>query len=191
MNKTWKTWTTVEVKFLRRNYEAMPTKDIASRLNRTPKAIRSAAIGLKLKKKIFPVWKDGKLRCTKCKRYKSVKCFHTDNYKISRKRCTNWCKKCCAVQQSNKPYDNTKQQKYTWKYMYGITPEDYHKMWLKQEGCCLICKQPENGRSLSVDHDHKTKVVRGLLCQKCNTMLGLAHDNIDILLSAVDYLGRK
>jgi len=46
-------------------------------------------------------------------------------------------------------------------------------------GVCQICKKAEtatkNGKikPLSVDHDHKTGKVRGLLCQKCNMKVGV------------------
>jgi type I site-specific restriction-modification system R (restriction) subunit len=69
---------------------------------------------------------------------------------------------------------------------YGITKMDYETMYLKQEGKCLICKKEVP--HLSIDHDHKTGKVRGLLCGSCNSMLGHAHDNIDSLKNAITYL---
>ena len=51
-------------------------------------------------------------------------------------------------------------------------------MFKNQHGVCAICRQPNNIktkyekiRDLHVDHDHKTKKVRGLLCYKCNFIL--------------------
>ena len=76
---------------------------------------------------------------------------------------------------------------------YDITPDDYNKMFEFQEGRCAICKrhQSEFSKRLHVDHDHDTKVVRSLLCTNCNTMLGLAKDDRQILLSACGYLLRN
>ena len=56
------------------------------------------------------------------------------------------------------------------KRRYGITPEQYDKMLERQGGGCAVCgKAPKPGaRRLAVDHDHSTKVVRGLLCFTCN-----------------------
>lgn len=52
------------------------------------------------------------------------------------------------------------------------TPEWYAQTEAAQGGVCAICKQPEQFRKLSVDHDHNTGLVRGLLCANCNRCLG-------------------
>lgn len=74
--------------------------------------------------------------------------------------------------------------------------EDYESMVTAQDGLCAICNSPEEMRSnnklkvkgLAIDHDHKTKKIRGLLCSKCNTGLGWFKDSIDLLESAIAYL---
>lgn len=57
---------------------------------------------------------------------------------------------------------------------YGLTIEDYDAMLLTQKGRCAICGRSatENTKRLSVDHDHVTGHVRGLLCQVCNRDVG-------------------
>ena len=63
---------------------------------------------------------------------------------------------------------------------YGITLDDYNKMFNNQKGKCAICRMPETAQRkdkagplrLAVDHNHKTNKVRGLLCMKCNVVLG-------------------
>jgi Recombination endonuclease VII len=77
------------------------------------------------------------------------------------------------------------------KRKFGITLDQYKEMFEKQNGLCAICNKEEkvNGRSLAVDHNHKTGKVRGLLCNKCNHhVLSGANDNINILQSAINYL---
>lgn len=73
---------------------------------------------------------------------------------------------------------------------YGLTPEQYKALLASQGGCCAICSADEPGRGYRwrIDHCHETKVVRGLLCNKCNLMLGLAKDRTNVLTKAVEYL---
>ena len=74
--------------------------------------------------------------------------------------------------------------------MHGITVEDYDKLLKDQNDCCAICNKHKSQlkRVLFVDHCHKTSRVRGLLCQKCNSVLGLVNDSIEILDKAKEYL---
>lgn len=81
------------------------------------------------------------------------------------------------------------------KAKYGITINDYNRMFVLQGGKCWICqklgKLDGRGRKgrLHVDHDHATGKVRGLLCYACNGLLGLAGDNPEVLARAQEYLG--
>ena len=75
------------------------------------------------------------------------------------------------------------------KRKYGITLADYAAMLEQQGGKCAICGKPEpEHKKLDVDHCHKTKVVRGLLCTSCNRVLGHAWDSPERLRAAADYL---
>jgi len=80
--------------------------------------------------------------------------------------------------------------KYNMKKKYGITEEDYDKMYNEQKGSCRICGVHSSHLTerLSVDHCHTTKKVRGLLCRHCNLMLGNASDRIEILENGIKYL---
>ena len=69
---------------------------------------------------------------------------------------------------------------------YGIRESDYDEMYEDQEGRCLICNVHQE--VLCVDHDHQTKVVRGLLCKECNWGLGKFADDPNRLLAAAAYL---
>ena len=72
---------------------------------------------------------------------------------------------------------------------YGITHDDYDRMFAEQGGVCAICgTSPPPGSFLSVDHDHKTGKVRKLLCNPCNQGLGAFGDDIDRMVAAVQYL---
>ncbi|SRR6266513_3869538 len=77
------------------------------------------------------------------------------------------------------------------KHRYNITPEQYDILLESQDGKCAICGGGPVGRNrLSVDHDHKTGRVRGLLCQNCNMILGNSHDDTNKLQRAIEYLNR-
>lgn len=78
------------------------------------------------------------------------------------------------------------------KNMYGITLDDYINISSKQDNSCAICKinKLNLSRGLFVDHCHTTGKVRGLLCHHCNTLLGYAKDNVEILSLAINYLNK-
>lgn len=83
--------------------------------------------------------------------------------------------------------------------VYGISEETYISLFKEQNGVCAICKQPETHVhrktnqvcNLSVDHNHVTGKVRGLLCKKCNMALGLFRDNTVLLENAKKYLNKE
>ncbi len=76
---------------------------------------------------------------------------------------------------------------------YNMTISDYESMYNTQNGKCAICgnygDKNNKYRPLYIDHDHKTGRVRGLLCSKCNFLLGNANDDTNILIKAIEYLG--
>lgn len=84
----------------------------------------------------------------------------------------------------------------TWrlKNQYGITDEDYSRMLEQQNGVCIICGKPEirvqHGKvqPLTIDHNHETGKIRGLLCFKCNTAIGKLNDDVALLERAILYL---
>lgn len=73
---------------------------------------------------------------------------------------------------------------------YKISKEDYMRMFLGQEGRCKICLTHEDSlnKRLAIDHCHETGEVRGLLCMRCNSALGLLKENINIVDNALTYL---
>lgn len=69
---------------------------------------------------------------------------------------------------------------------YGITPEQWQAMWESQGEACAICGTASDRPH--VDHDHKTGVVRGILCHHCNVGLGHAFDDPATLRKMAAYL---
>jgi hypothetical protein len=75
------------------------------------------------------------------------------------------------------------------KRKFGLTLEQYDEMLAAQEGGCAICSDPpEEGKTLHIDHDHATGLVRGLLCQRCNHALGLFREDDSLLQEAAAYV---
>jgi hypothetical protein len=74
--------------------------------------------------------------------------------------------------------------------VYKISLEDYNNLLIEQNFSCVICKEHMSKfkKNLSVDHDHKTGKVRGLLCEHCNHGLGKFKDDTNILKEAIKYL---
>ena len=59
-----------------------------------------------------------------------------------------------------------------------------------QNNLCKICSFLPIGKSLSIDHCHKTLAIRGLLCNTCNTTIGLFNENIETMKNAIEYLNK-
>ncbi|MFC9974321.1 endonuclease domain-containing protein [Spirillospora sp. NPDC127200] len=71
---------------------------------------------------------------------------------------------------------------------YGLRSGEYDALFKAQDGRCAICRETRSQR-LSVDHCHKSGVVRGLLCRRCNgRLLTAALDRPWVLRAAADYL---
>lgn len=71
---------------------------------------------------------------------------------------------------------------------FGMTIEQYDRLFEKQKGLCAICKQPDLEKRLAVDHCHEELRVRGLLYGNCNRALGLMKDDPEAVLRAYYYL---
>jgi hypothetical protein len=73
--------------------------------------------------------------------------------------------------------------------VYGLGPGDYNRIYEFQGGRCAICRRATGAsRRLSVDHDHKTGLTRGLLCRPCNDMLGHIRDDPRVARLMARYL---
>lgn len=75
------------------------------------------------------------------------------------------------------------------KQLFDLTPEEYDRILAFQGGHCAICpREPTEKMRLSVDHNHKTGEVRGLLCWLCNVALGKFRDDYVLLNAAAQYV---
>jgi len=127
-------------------------------------------------------------KCTKCGKVKSIEDFylHSQTKDGYRTHCKNCMRRESRLNRRRRTI-----------HEYGITEVDYEMMLKSQNGVCAICglpeivKQADKIQSLSIDHDHKTYRVRGLLCENCNHMLGKVKDNPEILEKGAEYLRRN
>ena len=136
--------------------------------------------------------------CTVCGEEKSVSAFpirktHRPGKPVS--QCTD-----CKVKlnrnyrEANRDKRLATERRSKLKAAYGITPEQYEDMLQTQGGACAICRAKKPGgrtKLFFIDHCHNTGKVRGLLCMRCNTGLGLFLDNPKFLANAISYLKEK
>lgn len=118
-------------------------------------------------------------KCSICKEIKILSNFNKN--KRNKDGLHSDCTKCKAKYS----------RKHKLRKIYNLTPEDYFKMTELQNNLCAICDRPERDKHrkiLSVDHNHKTNKVRGLLCHKCNAAIGYLGEDISIILNAANYL---
>lgn len=104
--------------------------------------------------------------------------------------------KYCSVGCFNAVRDQ-KQSERSLRNRYMLSVAEFRAKYDEQEGGCAICSVKFRTRAeIHVDHDHRCcpagkscgTCVRGLLCRNCNTMIGFANDNIEVLQKAVAYL---
>src|SRR5574341_729598 len=74
---------------------------------------------------------------------------------------------------------------------FGLMPEDFQDILDEQGGGCAICHATPRNARMAVDHDHRTGLVRGVLCTRCNRALGQFRDDAGLLEEAADYLNRS
>lgn len=71
---------------------------------------------------------------------------------------------------------------------YGVTKEQYNDLIVSQDLKCAICGDGTQKKKMFIDHNHRTGVIRGLLCTRCNVGLGMFKDNPEVLSKAIKYL---
>jgi transposase-like protein len=121
--------------------------------------------------------------CNKCQIIKPISEFF-EGVDRGKKRIKSPCKQCFYERQLLTKYRK-----------YNLSKKDFENLLLESDYKCNICEkdfkqQPKHilYQKLYIDHCHKTNKVRGLLCNNCNSFLGLAKDDINILKKAITYL---
>ena len=150
-----------------------------------------------------------KKRCTKCSKVKLLIEFDTNSSTYD--GLYSWCKSCQRIYksfhtrnygknaQTNKVMQRLQMDRHErnlaakrrsrMKYMYGITPEQYDKILEEQNYLCALCGcELTHDAVPSIDHSHTLNEMRGIVCRKCNLMIGLAEDNPRILYLGIKYL---
>lgn len=140
--------------------------------------------------------------CKKCDKRKDIDDFYNSTvYKTGKayicKVCQNFMRKRWIKDDAERYKESNRRAGL--KHKFGMSVETYDEMMHNQKNCCAVCKTTnpngegvENGKNryFSVDHDHTTGAVRGLLCNKCNRCLSFMQDNVKVLAEAIKYLNR-
>ena len=127
-------------------------------------------------------------QCRKCRRVKS---FLEFSYSAkSSDGLQSYCKDCNRLSVNLRNKQNPRQHKNrNLKTKYGIDHFQFDIKLAAQNNCCGLCNKPftlEN--SPVVDHDHKTGLIRGLLCYRCNKGIGVFRDDHQRLRNAASYV---
>lgn len=93
----------------------------------------------------------------------------------------------CAREWHKKHPRKKEMRDYALRTKYGITQEEYDRLFQLQNGKCAGCGKTLDS-NLCVDHDHGTGKVRGLLCKGCNLAIGNVKDNPETFLKLYQYL---
>lgn len=122
--------------------------------------------------------------CSKCNDLKPIEEFHFRNDSNTH---YTYCRDCKTKQ----TYTNSIQKKF------NMSPTDYINLHDYQKGLCAICSTPvENvftgfkGIKQAIDHCHHTGEIRGILCRKCNSGIGMLQDDPYIIEKALNYLNK-
>lgn len=126
--------------------------------------------------------------CTRCDSYKPL-----DDFAVAKNgpNGRNWYCKSCINDYGQRYKDERRLRS---KRKYGISEKEYLALFDAQGGVCAICGKPETKINrgtlsiLSVDHNHETGKVRGLLCSACNAGLGNFRDDRELIAKALEYL---
>lgn len=131
-------------------------------------------------------------KCARCGETKLLSEFNKN--REHRDGLAAWCRPCNSVNCKQWAKENPTQKRLRTREshlrkQYGIGLEDYARMLEEHGGVCAICFETcQKGGYLSVDHDHNTGKIRGLVCDFCNNGLGRFRDSSKILRSAAIYL---
>ena len=138
-----------------------------------------------------PIPPDGTRTCTRCNRLLPIGHFSKDAKMKQgiRSRCKDCGRKDTADWTAKNPEKVQKNARRAKLRSRGATESKYNELFTRQDGLCAVCLTGASPRKyLDVDHCHRTGIVRGLLCRKCNHALGLLKENKNIIHDACEYL---
>ena len=119
--------------------------------------------------------------CSKCKNELTIESFYIDKSKPSGYR--SECKSCRSIYRKSYYSNNIEKfREYYYGKRYGISNDQYNNII---KNGCEVCGSFDN---LVIDHDHKSGVIRGCLCNSCNCAEGYIKGDIDIALSLIEYI---
>ena len=128
-------------------------------------------------------------KCSSCKELKALDLFSLAKGRKHGRH--HVCKSCVSIRMQEynaKPEVKLRHRNWILKTRYGISNEEYDRLLVSQDGRCKICSGLNKNQTFHVDHDHETGMIRGLLCNGCNTGIGLFRDNPEFLTKAALYL---
>ena len=134
--------------------------------------------------------------CTQCQETKELTEFYRRRNRPSGTGYASECKDCIKARMSKRYHDDpARMADLAACRTYGITMEELTAMRKEANGVCQACGKTEQEQGhygkLVIDHCHSTGKVRGLICHKCNTILGLCKDNIEILQGLARFMNTQ
>ena len=111
--------------------------------------------------------------CRKCHRQLPLDHFHDSGDQKQ-----GSCKSCQKEEFNESLYE----------YMYGVTKATVDHIRMHQSNRCAICDCELTNIKTCLDHNHKTMLIRGLLCSSCNSLIAFAKEDTKILEAAIKYL---
>jgi hypothetical protein len=123
-------------------------------------------------------------RCPRCGETKPLPDFARN--RSAKSGYGSYCKLCHnSVVAENRQKNHGGNRTFHLNRRYRVDAAQVAWMILQQGGVCALCG---SGKPEHVDHDHKTKRIRGILCFNCNRGLGKFGDDVELMGRAVDYL---
>ena len=121
-----------------------------------------------------------------------------ESFYSSKGKLSCYCKICWKERVSKKAPKRTKEKRkdYYLKAKYNTSWEEFSNLFTKQHGKCCICNKDlsvfaetsDYSNVACVDHNHTTGKIRGLLCNHCNTAIGLLKEDPELFKQAISYL---
>lgn len=74
---------------------------------------------------------------------------------------------------------------------YKISGDELDALYAEAGDTCPLCQRPfteEQDSKRAIDHHHVSGKVRGIICTRCNSGIGLAHEDAERMARMADYL---